>query len=210
VSNSILNHFHYHHLPPHLQAISSQFHAIAAGLNSALPDSAEKSAGLRKLLEAKDCMVRAAVENADFERTTTQKPPEAIMELDFHEIIHRVMLDRDHAHMIQQMRRWGRAFAEDIAILDDILTANTPQMDTNTRWRFDRKVYAQHQSARRIARVIIEVHQGFLECAELLALPLPSFPLPEDAKEHLRAAKAFLEGALPPNPDAREFATEVC
>ena len=30
-------------------------------MNEQLPDGPEKSAGLRKLLEAKDCMVRAAL-----------------------------------------------------------------------------------------------------------------------------------------------------
>ena len=64
MSHTILKHFAYSHLPKHLQAVSAQFHTIAAGLDAALPDSAEKNAGLRKLLEAKDCMVRAALEKA--------------------------------------------------------------------------------------------------------------------------------------------------
>ena len=34
---------------------------MAAQMNEQLPDGPEKSAGLRKLLEAKDCMVRAAL-----------------------------------------------------------------------------------------------------------------------------------------------------
>lgn len=138
---------------------------------------------------------------------STQKR-EAIMN-NIHEIIHRVMFERDHAHMIQQVRRWGRSFAEEVAELDDISVANTSQMDKIARRRFDRSVYAQHKSARRRAHVIIEVHQGFPECAQLLALPLPSFPLPKDAEEYVQAAEAFLEDTLPPNPDAREFATEV-
>ena len=62
MSNSILQHFRYHHLPARLQGVSQPFHALAASMNAALPDCAEKSAGLRKLLEAKDCFVRAAVE----------------------------------------------------------------------------------------------------------------------------------------------------
>ena len=35
-----------------------------------LPDGPEKSAGLRKLLEAKDCFVRSAIELPDTEETT--------------------------------------------------------------------------------------------------------------------------------------------
>ncbi len=62
MSDPILQHFSYAHLPRHLQAVSQPFHAVAASMDAALPDGPEKSAGLRKLLEAKDCMVRAAIE----------------------------------------------------------------------------------------------------------------------------------------------------
>jgi hypothetical protein len=58
----ILRYFGYKHLPPHLQGISAAFFSVADEMDTALPDCAEKSAGLRKLLEAKDCMVRAAME----------------------------------------------------------------------------------------------------------------------------------------------------
>nr|WP_275665403.1 hypothetical protein [Ignatzschineria cameli] len=54
--------FTYKHLPPHLQAVSGPICEMALELDDKLPNSAEKSAGLRKLLEAKDCMVRAALE----------------------------------------------------------------------------------------------------------------------------------------------------
>ncbi len=36
---------------------------LAREMDESLPDGAEKSAGLRKLLEAKDCAVRAALYN---------------------------------------------------------------------------------------------------------------------------------------------------
>lgn len=58
----ILKFFAYRHLPEHLQEVSQPFAALADELDAKLPDSAEKSSGLRKLLEAKDCMVRAAME----------------------------------------------------------------------------------------------------------------------------------------------------
>jgi len=60
----ILRYFAYKHLPPHLQAVSSAFYALADEMDATLPDCAEKSAGLRKLLEAKDCFVRAALEGS--------------------------------------------------------------------------------------------------------------------------------------------------
>jgi uncharacterized protein len=56
----ILQHFAFDHLPPHLQEVSHPFHALAHDLAGKL-GGPELSAGLRKLLEAKDCMVRAAV-----------------------------------------------------------------------------------------------------------------------------------------------------
>ena len=60
--NPILKHFEYKHLPAHLQSVSASFHEVARFFDDNLPDCAEKSAGLRKLLEAKDCMVRASLE----------------------------------------------------------------------------------------------------------------------------------------------------
>lgn len=58
----ILVFFEYAHLPEHLQAVSRPFHDLAhaaAAWNTAHP--AELAAGLRKLLEAKDCLVRASL-----------------------------------------------------------------------------------------------------------------------------------------------------
>ena len=60
--HEILKHFRFEHLPPHLRQVSKPFAEIAAEIDRNLPNCAEKSAGLRKLLEAKDCMVRARLE----------------------------------------------------------------------------------------------------------------------------------------------------
>lgn len=59
--NPILKYFKYKHLPPKLQDVSYHFWKMAALMEQTLPDGPEKSAGLRKLLEAKDCAVRAAL-----------------------------------------------------------------------------------------------------------------------------------------------------
>lgn len=59
--NPILRFFDYEHLPAKLQEVSKPFGDMARQIDSSMPDSAEKSAGLRKLLEAKDCIVRAAL-----------------------------------------------------------------------------------------------------------------------------------------------------
>ncbi len=53
--------FSYKHLPPHLQAVSKKIHDLAHEMEETLPDGPEKSAGMRKLLEAKDCFVRAVI-----------------------------------------------------------------------------------------------------------------------------------------------------
>ena len=55
----IMKFFAYEHLPTHLQETSKPICDLATKMDE-LPDCAEKSAGLRKLLEAKDCFVRAA------------------------------------------------------------------------------------------------------------------------------------------------------
>lgn len=55
----IMKYFEYAHLPPHLQEVSKPIGDLAHQMNDQLPDGPEKSAGLRKLLEAKDCLVRA-------------------------------------------------------------------------------------------------------------------------------------------------------
>jgi hypothetical protein len=59
MSNPIMKFFDYEHLPLRLQDISAPFGKLARDIEASVPDSAEKSAGLRKLLEAKDCIVRA-------------------------------------------------------------------------------------------------------------------------------------------------------
>jgi hypothetical protein len=53
--------FSYDHLSPKLQAVSKPIGELAKLMNDTLPDCAEKSAGMRKLLESKDCFVRASL-----------------------------------------------------------------------------------------------------------------------------------------------------
>ncbi len=55
----ILKYFVYEHLPAHLQEVSKPFADLAEQMAASLPPGPEVSAGLRKLLEAKDCAVRA-------------------------------------------------------------------------------------------------------------------------------------------------------
>lgn len=59
-TEAILRYFEYAHLPEQLQAVSRPFYEMAHLCAERL-DGPEVTAGLRKLLEAKDCMVRAAL-----------------------------------------------------------------------------------------------------------------------------------------------------
>lgn len=55
----MLQFFEYGHLPEHLAAVSAPFAGIARGIAETLPRNPERTMALRKLLEAKDCAVRA-------------------------------------------------------------------------------------------------------------------------------------------------------
>ena len=59
MKDRMLQFFAYEHLPLHLQEISKPFGDLARQIVETLPANAERTAGLRKLLEAKDCIVRA-------------------------------------------------------------------------------------------------------------------------------------------------------
>ena len=61
----ILKFFAYAHLPEKLQGVSAGCAQLAQAMALGLPFNAETSAGLRKLLEAKDCFVRAALSARD-------------------------------------------------------------------------------------------------------------------------------------------------
>jgi hypothetical protein len=61
-TEQILRHFAYEHLPERLQEVSRPFNHLAHDMASNLGlGGPELTAGLRKLLEAKDCAVRAAL-----------------------------------------------------------------------------------------------------------------------------------------------------
>ena len=53
--------FGYGHLQGDARMVSGEVFELAAWMIQQLPDGPELTAGLRKLLEAKDCFVRAAI-----------------------------------------------------------------------------------------------------------------------------------------------------
>lgn len=60
----MLQFFAYEHLPEHLQAASRPFGELAIHVVETLPRTPERTVALRKLLEAKDCAVRALLEKS--------------------------------------------------------------------------------------------------------------------------------------------------
>ena len=59
LTTPIMQYFEFMHLPEHLRPFSRAFAQMASSLADVLPSSAELTTGLRKLLESKDCIVRA-------------------------------------------------------------------------------------------------------------------------------------------------------
>ncbi|WP_435582910.1 hypothetical protein [Amycolatopsis thermoflava] len=58
---AIARFFEFEHLREPLRSVSKECHDLAEARIQSTPDSPELVAGLRKLLEAKDCFVRAAL-----------------------------------------------------------------------------------------------------------------------------------------------------
>jgi hypothetical protein len=61
-TTQLLRWFEFDHLPAHLQDTSRAFHFLAHRLVESTPDGPELTTCLRKLLEAKDCAVRAVID----------------------------------------------------------------------------------------------------------------------------------------------------
>lgn len=60
-ADNILQFFHYAHLPETLRVRSQPFCELARQIVTTTPKNAERTVALRKLLEAKDCAVRAFI-----------------------------------------------------------------------------------------------------------------------------------------------------
>lgn len=56
---NVLQFFEYDHLPEELRKVSAPSCQLARAMAGNLPNNPELTVGLRKLLEAKDCFVRA-------------------------------------------------------------------------------------------------------------------------------------------------------
>lgn len=65
MANPILRWFDSSHLPGHLRVVVKDFEELATKIDDAFIASPEASVALRKLLEAKDAAVRAALHHAE-------------------------------------------------------------------------------------------------------------------------------------------------
>lgn len=79
--STTIKYFEYAHLPPKLQVVSKPLGELAKSLENLLPDGPEKSAGMRKLLEAKDCFVRCGL---DMPESAAGLPPHQQRVVDEH------------------------------------------------------------------------------------------------------------------------------
>lgn len=70
----MLQFFAYEHLREDLQAKSKPFGQLAQWMVETLPCNPERTAALRKLMEAKDCAVRASIYVASLPRPEPSKP----------------------------------------------------------------------------------------------------------------------------------------
>jgi hypothetical protein len=60
-TEQMLKYFTFEHLPAHLQEVSKVFATAARKVVELIPPGPERTVCLRKLLEAKDCGVRASL-----------------------------------------------------------------------------------------------------------------------------------------------------
>lgn len=98
MSTTTIKYFAFAHLPAHLQLVSKPIGELAQQFEQQLPDGPEKSAGMRKLLEAKDCFVRAALD---------APKPAAEQTWDFEAF---VQYGRDHGGNIVSGMPWSFSF----------------------------------------------------------------------------------------------------
>ena len=97
--HQMMKYFKFDHLPKHMQKFSQPFHDVARFMDDHLLDSAEKSAGMRKLLEAKDCFVRASMDGGTREEGV--RPVTAgLTQYKSHKVVHAELMD---IHMYRAM-----------------------------------------------------------------------------------------------------------
>lgn len=114
----ILKFFEHSHLQQRLQDVARPIAGLAKQIDESLPDGPEKSAGLRKLLEAKDCFVRAlltllifavcysaSAEDRAFPRGAKPSPRHELLKAPQHQPCDSI--PAQFAYVPQQLDFWG-------------------------------------------------------------------------------------------------------
>jgi hypothetical protein len=104
-ADPLLQFFNFRHLPPALQEVSRKFCALASLIVAELPSNAERTVALRKLLEAKDCAVRAVLFVAPKQGSPSRG--------EHAERAARPGLLHDAGPALDELERWCRRIAED-------------------------------------------------------------------------------------------------
>lgn len=149
MSTTTIKYFAFAHLPAHLQAVSKPIGELAEQLERQLVDGAEKSVGMRKLLEAKDCFVRAALdapkaENANSTTAEQVRPRPA----------HGTGLPPHQQRVVEEKRDLDERKNKLEAFFD---TATFAQLDDSEQGR----LHAQHAAMVDYARILGERIEAF-------------------------------------------------
>lgn len=69
----VLRFFEHEHLPEPLKSVAAQCSVLANNMSDFIDSDPELTAGLRKLLEAKDCFIRAKVAQVNREKGASKE-----------------------------------------------------------------------------------------------------------------------------------------
>lgn len=73
MGTTTIKYFSYVNLPLKFQAVGKPIGNLARQMETLLPDGPEKDAGMRKLLEARDCFIRAVHDLPDLTESATKE-----------------------------------------------------------------------------------------------------------------------------------------
>jgi hypothetical protein len=136
----IMQFFTYAHLPPHLQAVSKPFAEMAQTIVSTLPRNPERTVALRKLMEAKDCAVRALIfkdepDLLDLKPEAEQKAKEISQALGFRRMVPYtpIALSLDGLLMLDALEDQKRKDSPEADKIRDMLDGSWKQLSDSER-----------------------------------------------------------------------------
>lgn len=145
--STVAKYFAFAHLTNvNLHVTSALCAGLAERMENMLPDGPEKSAGMRKLLEAKDCFVRSALDMPPINATVIpDKAPGEITMEKVTEAMHKRMDDHTLAHMTGATEVGGVAFSAPVTAAtmyekDGVHTMHTDFGSALVSLKFGRRV----------------------------------------------------------------------